>query len=124
MSMMKYILLAIMLLALWITEPLWLRTNTNTTSSPMDTYITEQEKARAELLATEAKKIKDLEAKFGPKPYGIYRTGVPPSVQEYWNKTLKYPNSIEEERCRPIFGLVVMAGQQCADIEQKIVLAI
>ena len=97
---MKYILFALILLGLWVTEPLWLKTNT--TTSPVDAHIIEQEKARAELLAAEAKKLKELERKFGQKPYARYSTGVPLSVQEYWNKTLKYPNSLEEERCGPI----------------------
>lgn len=102
MSMMKYILFALILLGLWISEPLWMKSNTNTTTSPIDTHITEQEKARAELLSTEAKKLKELETRFGPKPYGKYSTGVPPAVYEYWDKTLKYPDSLEEERCGPI----------------------
>ena len=102
MSIMKYILFALLLLGLWVTEPLWKKTNTNTTTSPTDVHITEQEKARSELLATEAKKLNDLEAKFGKKPSGRYSTGVPLSVQKYWNKTLKYPNSLEEERCGPV----------------------
>lgn len=100
--MMKYILFALLLLGLWVTEPLWLKTNTNTNTSPMDVHITEQKKERAELLAAEAIKLKELEAKFGQKPYGKYSTGVPPAVYEYWNKTLKYPDSLEEERCGPI----------------------
>jgi len=99
---MKYVLFALILFGLWATEPLWLKTNTDTTVSPMDAHITEQEKARAELLAAEAQKLKELEAKFGQKPSGRYSTGVPPSVQEYWNKTLQYPDSLEEERCGPI----------------------
>lgn len=102
MSIMKYILFAILLLGLWVTEPLWMKTDTNTVTSPVDTHITEQEKERAELLANKAAKSKELETKFGPKPYGRYSTGVPPSVYEYWNKTLKHPDSLEEERCGPI----------------------
>ncbi|MBT8344229.1 MAG: hypothetical protein KJO45_05875 [Sulfurovum sp.] len=104
MSIMKYILFGLLLLGLWVTEPLWMKNNTNTTSSPVDIHITEQEKARAELLATEAKILKELETKFGPKPYGKYSTGVPPSVYDYWKKTLKYPDSLEEERCAPIIA--------------------
>jgi len=100
--MMKYILFALILFGLWATEPLWLKTNSNTTVSPMDVHITEQEKARAELLAAEDQKLNALEIKFGQKPSGRYSTGVPPSVQEYWTKTLKYPDSLEEERCGPI----------------------
>ncbi len=102
MSIIKYILIAVLLFGLWVTEPLWMKRNTNTTASPMDEHITEQEKARAELLSAEAKKLKELETKFGQKPYGKYSTGVPSSVYEYWNKTLKYPDSLKEERCGPI----------------------
>jgi len=102
MSIMKYILFALLLLGLWVTEPLWMKTNTNTTTSPIDVEITEQEKARAELLSFEAQKLKELETKFGPKPYGKYSTGVPLAIYDYWDKTLKYPDSLEEERCGPI----------------------
>lgn len=102
MSIMKYVLFAVILFGLWVTEPLWMKPNTNETTSPIDVHITEQERARAELLAVEAQKLKDLEAKFGQKPYGRYSTGVPPAVYEYWNKTLKYPDSLEEERCGPV----------------------
>lgn len=100
--MMKYILFALLLLGLWVTEPLWMKSNTNTTTSPVDKHITEQGKARAELLSAEAKKLKELETKFGPKPYGKYSTSVPPAIYDYWGKTLKYPDSLEEERCGPI----------------------
>ena len=102
MAIMKYILFAVLLFGLWVTEPLWLKTHTSTTTSPIDSQIAEQKTQRAKLLATEAAKLKELETKFGPKPYGRYSTGVPPSVYEYWNKTLKHPGSLEEERCGPI----------------------
>ncbi|WP_373028414.1 hypothetical protein [Sulfurovum sp.] len=102
MSIMKYVLFAVILFGLWVTEPLWMKPNTNETTSPIDVHITEQEKERAMLLAVEAQKLKDLEAMFGQKPHGRYSTGVPPAVYEYWNKTLKYPDSLEEERCGPI----------------------
>jgi len=99
---MKYILFALLLFGLWVTEPLWMKTNTSTTTSPIDEHIIEQKKARTELLTAEAKKLKELETKFGQKPYGRYGSGVPQAVHEYWHKTLKYPNSLEEERCGPI----------------------
>ena len=102
MSIMKYILFVLLLLGLWITEPLWMKKHMNTTSSPVDTQITEQKRERIEQLASEAAKLKELETKFGPKPYGRYSTGVPTSIYQYWDKTLKYPESLEEERCGPI----------------------
>lgn len=102
MTIMKYILFALLLVGLWVTEPLWLKSNTSQTPSPVETQITEQERQRAELIASEAARQKELETKFGPKPYGKYSTGVPASVYQYWDKTLKYPESLEEERCGPI----------------------
>jgi len=102
MSILKYVLFALLLLGLWVTEPLWLKSHTNTESSPVDSQIDEQKNERAKLLASENAKLKELEARFGPKPYGRYSTGVPSSVYDYWNKTLKYPDSLEEERCGPI----------------------
>jgi len=102
MSILKYILFAVLLFGLWVTEPLWLKTNTSNTTSSVDAQITEQKTQRAKLLATEDAKLKELETKFGPKPYGRYSTGVPPSVYEYWTKSLKHPDSLEEERCSPI----------------------
>ncbi len=100
MSNIKYILLAAALFLLWMTEPLW--RITDITTSPIDVLVEEQQDARGKLIAAKAKKLKDLEAKFGKKPSGRYSTGVPPSVQEYWNKTLNDPASLEEERCGPI----------------------
>ena len=102
MSIMKYILFALLLLGLWVTEPLWMKRNTTTGTSPVDTHITEQKKERAELLATESAKLIELETKFGTKPYGKYSTGVPPAVYDYWGNILKYPDSLEEERCGPV----------------------
>ncbi|GIT97650.1 hypothetical protein [Sulfurovum sp. TSL1] len=102
MKIMKYILFALLLLALWITEPLWMKKHTDTSSSPIDTQISEQNHQRAIQLASEAAKLNELETKFGPKPYGRYSTGVPSEVYEYWNKTLQYPDSLQEERCGPI----------------------
>ena len=100
MSNIKYILLAVALFLLWMTEPLW-RT-VDTTTSPIDILVKEQQGARDELLAAEAKKLKNLETKFGKKPAGRYSTGVPLEVHQYWNKTLSDPGSLEEERCGPI----------------------
>ena len=102
MTIMKYILFALLLLGLWITEPLWMNKSTGTTTSPVETQISEQNNQRAQQLAAEAAHLKELEDKFGPKPYGKYSTGVPSSIYEYWSKTLQYPDSLEEERCGPI----------------------
>ena len=102
MTIMKYILFALLLLGLWITEPLWMKKDTGTTTSPVETQISEQNNQRTQQLASEAAKLKELEDKFGPKPYGKYSTGVPSSIYDYWSKTLQYPDSLEEERCGPV----------------------
>ena len=102
MKILKYILFAALLLILWITEPLWFKKSYDTTTSTTDTFITEQDQARKKLLKAEAAKLKALEDKFGPKPSASYGTRVPAALSEYWNKTLKYPDSLEEARCEPI----------------------
>ena len=102
MSNTKSILLLIAIGAVaWVTEPLWMRISTPTVS-PVDTQIKAQQTERNKLLAAKAKKKKDLEAKFGKKPAPKYSTGVPLAIYEYWNKTLQYPKSLEEEICGPI----------------------
>lgn len=102
MSIMKYILFALLLLGLWITEPLWFKSHSSTSDSTVDTQIDKQKYQREKLLAADAAKLQELETKFGPKPYGKYGTGVPSSIYEYWRKRLKYPDSLEEERCTAI----------------------
>ena len=102
MKILKYILFASILFGLWVTEPLWFKKSYNTTESTTDTFITEQDQERKKLLKAEAAKLKALEDKFGPKPSAAYGTRVPPALAEHWKKTLKYPNSLEEERCEPI----------------------
>ena len=102
MTIMKYILFALLLLALWITEPLWLNTNTDTGTPAGDVQMNEQEKEKTKVVSLEAKNEMESEIKFGPKPYGKYSTGVPSEVYAYWDETLQYPESLEEERCGPI----------------------
>jgi hypothetical protein len=102
MKILKYIFIAGIILILWVTEPLWFKKSYDTTTSTTETFITEQDKERKKLLKAEAAKLKALEDKFGPKPSASYGTRVPPALSEYWDKTLKYPDSLEEARCEPI----------------------
>ena len=102
MSIMKYILFAVILFGLWVTEPLWFKKSYDTTASTTDTFITEQDKERKKLLKAQAAKLKALEDKFGPKPSAAYGSRVPEAVNEYWKKTLKYPDSLEEVICERI----------------------
>ncbi len=103
MKILKYILIAGIIFVLWVTEPLWFKRSYDTPeASPTDTFITEQDKERKKLLKAEAAKLKALEDKFGPKPSAAYGSRVPAALNEYWKKTLKYPDSLEEVICKPI----------------------
>lgn len=102
MSIMKYILFALLLVGLWVTEPLWIKSNTKPSTPPVNVPMNEQEKEKTKVVSLEAKNEMQLEVKFGPKPYGKASTGVPSAVYEYWDKTLQYPDSLEEERCGPV----------------------
>ncbi|RRS31775.1 MAG: hypothetical protein P794_03200 [Epsilonproteobacteria bacterium (ex Lamellibrachia satsuma)] len=104
MKILKYLLIAGILLALYITEPLWrVRSNTNTADiSQIDKKIKEQQDERNALLAAEAEKLRKLEEKFGEKPSVAYKSRVPEPLQEYWDKTLGDTDSIYEDICSPL----------------------
>ena len=105
MRIIKYILVIALLFALWVTKPLWMPAKPyigTTTVSPVDIQRKEQQTERKKLIAAADKKNKDLEDRFGKKPAPKYSTGVLPAIYIYWNKTLSYPKSLEEERCGPI----------------------
>jgi len=104
MSILKYILFALLLLGLWITEPLWRSSDSDTSASPVDKPIMGQKNTKEEEVNREAIYFKELGLKFGPKPSVDERTGVPASVYAYWQKTLPYPDSLEEETCGLIRG--------------------
>ena len=104
MKILKYILFAVILFVLWVTEPLWFKKSYDTSNaSTTDIFITEQDIERKKLLKSEVERLQDLEDKFGPKPSADYGTRVPAALSEYWKNTLKYPNSLGEERCEPIY---------------------
>ena len=103
MKILKYILFAVILFVLWVTEPLWFKKSYDTSNaSTTDIFITEQDIERKKLLKPEAARLKDLEDKFGPKPSAASGTRVPEALSTYWKNTLKYPHSLGEERCEPI----------------------
>lgn len=104
MSILKFILFALVVLGLWVTEPLWRKSHTNTSPSPVDEHIIEQNKVSDALLSVEARFLKELEIKIGPKPSVKESTGVPLPVYAYWRKTLQYPDSLQEETCGPVRG--------------------
>ncbi|GIU00027.1 hypothetical protein TSL6_05330 [Sulfurovum sp. TSL6] len=104
MSIMKYILFALLLFGLWVTEPMWRHTDTATSASPVNEHIVEQKKTTTEEVSAETRFLKKLELKFGSRPSVKENTGVPSSVYTYWRKTLQYPDSLQDETCSPIRG--------------------
>jgi hypothetical protein len=115
MSILKYILFALVLFGLWVTEPIWRNTDTPTTTTPtlpvdepvsesVDVPVMEQKQTKNDEVNVEARFLKELEVKIGPKPSVKESTGVPSSVYSYWRKTLQYPDSLQEETCGPIRG--------------------
>ena len=101
MKIIKYILFAGVLLALYITESMWRpQSNSNTAEvSQIDKEISEQQSERNNLIAAEAEKLRIYEEKFGKKPSVAYKSRVPKPLQEYWDKTLNATDSIYEDIC-------------------------
>lgn len=100
MTIMKYILFALLLFGLWVTEPLWWHTD----ALPVDKPSVDQKETIVEVVNLEEKYWQELEVKFGPKPAVKSDTGVPLSVYKYWDKTLPYPDSLQKERCGLVRG--------------------
>lgn len=134
MKILKYILFALVLFGLWVTEPIWRNLDTssssvdeynNTPTSVVDEYDTslsnvdedivqpEQSYDQPEqtfdnvvntVVSSESRFLKELELKIGPRPSVNESTGVPSLVYNHWRKTLEYPDSLQEETCSPIRG--------------------
>jgi len=104
MKIIKYILIVGILLALYITEPMWrVQKNINDAEvSSIDKEISEQKKERNDLIAAEAEKLRIYEDKFGKRPSVAYKSRVPQPLQEYWDKTLNETESIYEDICSPL----------------------
>lgn len=105
MKIFKYILIAAILFILWVTEPLWFKKSYNVQEpSAVDTFVSKQDQERKKFLKAEIEKGKSLEEKFGPKPSVAYGSRVPRVLATYWKETLKYPDSLTEDICEPIYA--------------------
>ena len=100
MKILKYLLIAIILIALYITYPLWQLTSGqgSTDVSQVDEYKAE----RKAMKNAEEEALMAAEEKFGPKPSVAYQSRVPEPVQRYWDATLKADESIYEDICSPL----------------------
>ncbi|HEY9190330.1 MAG TPA: hypothetical protein VIM88_05640 [Sulfurovum sp.] len=123
MSILKFILFALVLFGLWVTEPIWSNIGTPATTSPalpvdetveetidvpadmpVNRPVMEQKQTKNDEVNVESRFLKELEVKIGPRPSVKESTGVPSPVYIYWRKTLKYPDSLQEETCGPVRG--------------------
>jgi len=128
MKTLKYILFALVLFGLWVTEPIWRNLDTSTSTSITDEYDTPTpvvdeydtsisnvdedivqpkqtfDNVVSSVVSSESRFLKELELKIGPRPSVKESTGVPSLIYNYWRKTLEYPDSLQEETCSPIRG--------------------
>ena len=102
MKIIKYILIAGVLLTLYITEPMWRVQNNSSDLSQIDKEIANQKNERNNLIAAEAEKLRIYEEKFGKKPSTAYKSRVPQPLQEYWDKIYNDSDAIYEDICTPI----------------------
>lgn len=100
MKVLKYILFISIILALWITAPIWMLDSTyhGESSSQVDTLVSKQEAERNALLKAQDKKRVELESKFGQK------SSVIPALKKYWAKTFTDADTFEWLRCERIIA--------------------
>lgn len=100
MKILKYLLVVVLLIALYITYPLW-----QLTPETGSAYITDTDEEQVESkpsMSSEDQALIEAEEKFGPKPHAAYKSRVPDPVQRYWDETLKEDESIYEDICSPL----------------------
>jgi len=104
MKILKYILIAAVLLAVYITEPLWrVQRNNNASEDAYPNKIIEAQKnERRNLNTAEAEKLRKQEEKIGEKPAVAYQSRVPKPLKEYWNTVLKKGETVYEDICTPL----------------------
>lgn len=100
MKVIKYLFIGVIALALWITAPMWMPTNYNSTSetSQVDTLVSQQEAERNSLLKAQDQELAKIEGKFGKK------ASVIPSLKKYWAKTFTDADAFEWLRCEKIIA--------------------
>ena len=100
MKILKYLLIIVVLVALYITYPIWKLTPRVTVSEVqnIDEPISETKDKRKNLDIEATAQI-ELEDKIGPMPSVAYQSRVPRPLQRYWDETLNENESIYEEIC-------------------------
>ena len=95
---MKIFLFAVILLALWLSKPIWMpRSNYQTTqTSEMDDFVNTQKEDRNTLLKAHDKQLADLENKFGAK------ASVMKILKKYFRQTYTEEDKFELLPCSPV----------------------
>ena len=95
MKIIKYMLFAAFILALWVTKPIWMPETTyySSDTSQVDTLVSKQEAERNALLKAQDKELAELEGKFGQK------SSVIPALKNHWAKTFTASDKFEWLRC-------------------------
>ncbi|WP_294952233.1 hypothetical protein [Sulfurovum sp.] len=100
---MKYVLLIIAGILLWLTTPFWMIDHSTVPSeSKIDNYIEKKNEEATKLSARETEALRKYVEKFGEKPKVRYKTGTPLLVRNYWQKHFKHPDAVVERRCSPL----------------------
>ena len=105
MKIIKYILIVGILLALYITEPMWrVQKNINDVEvSSIDKEVSEQKKQRNDLIAAKAEKVRIYEEEFGKRPSVAYKSRVPKPLQDHWDNIYNDTDYlIYEDICTPL----------------------
>jgi len=95
---MKIFLFAAILIALWVTKPIWMpRSNYQTThTSEMDDFVNTQKEDRNTLLKAQDKELAALENKFGSK------SSVMKILTRYFRQTYSPEDKFELLPCSPV----------------------
>ena len=100
MKVIKYMLFAAFILALWVTKPIWMPQTTyySSDTSQVDTLVSKQEAERNALLKAQDNKLAEIEGKFGQK------SSVIPALKKHWAKTFTASDGFDWLRCERIIA--------------------
>ena len=95
MKVIKYILFAALVFALWVTKPIWMPESTyySSDTSQVDTLVSEQEAERNALLKAQDKELAANEKKFGKKSFVMH------VLKAHWSNIYTESDSFELSKC-------------------------
>jgi len=98
MKVIKYFLIGVLLLVLWVTAPLWMPQSYDSLpeQSSVDAYVLDQKEQRNTLLKAQDMKFSKLEEQFGKQ------SDVMKAIKSYWAYTYSHGDAFELLRCTKI----------------------